>query len=304
MLEPKFCPVCGARLGIKRDEDRPRPTCPLCGYVHYVNPVVAAGTLIEQDGKVLLIKRGVNPHLGDWGFPAGYAEAGESPEEAAVRETYEETGLVVETQDLLGVFGFREGTGPGGVLVLYTGKVLGGTLHAGSDTTDVGFFASDELPDNIAFEFHRRALARWSRARLITCRLARENEIPAVRALATRSGVAQEKALFADLLIVSLDRNSVVGAAPANIQDGVLTIAWLAVDEAYRRWGIASRMVQEFIGQAKTRNCVVVQSLVSVDNPAVLLFANQGFQAASVRPDSGSGKILFEYHVGVSECKM
>ena len=90
MFEARFCPRCSTSMRPQRLGDRTRPVCPACGWVHYLNPIVAAGTLVDQEGRALLIRRGVEPGLGQWGLPAGYAEVGETPEQTAIRETREE----------------------------------------------------------------------------------------------------------------------------------------------------------------------------------------------------------------------
>jgi len=88
-------------------------TCDRCGWRWYVNPLPAAGTLVERpapDGEpqVLLLRRAVEPGLGAWDLPAGYLEAGESAEEGARRETLEEAGFAVELERLVGVYTSRE----------------------------------------------------------------------------------------------------------------------------------------------------------------------------------------------------
>jgi 8-oxo-dGTP diphosphatase len=49
---PRYCPQCGTALEMRLDGDRLRPVCPACGFIFYLNPLVAAGTLVEHDGKV------------------------------------------------------------------------------------------------------------------------------------------------------------------------------------------------------------------------------------------------------------
>ena len=95
---PSYCPQCGAGLEIKSVADRLRPVCPACGFIFYLNPIVAAGVLVEREGKIALVQRGVEPGRGLWGLPAGYVEVDETAEEAAVRETWEESGLRVEVE--------------------------------------------------------------------------------------------------------------------------------------------------------------------------------------------------------------
>ena len=82
METPHYCPRCGSELTMRQSGERPRPVCQACGYVYYLNPTVAAGTLVEEDGRVVLVRRKADPRAGYWGLPAGYVEADESAEEA------------------------------------------------------------------------------------------------------------------------------------------------------------------------------------------------------------------------------
>ena len=72
-----------------------RAICPQCGWIHFEDPKVAAGVLVEQEGRILLVQRGNDPERGVWSFPAGFVNAYEDPARAAERECLEETGLVV-----------------------------------------------------------------------------------------------------------------------------------------------------------------------------------------------------------------
>lgn len=157
---PTYCPECGERLVPRMISGRERLTCPLCHYVHYVNPVPGVGVLIEMDGGVVLVKRGGRVKAGRWALVSGYIEADESVEEAAVRESLEETGLQVELVDLLGIYSFPEGPPASGIIVFYRARPVSGALRAGDDATDVQVFAPDALPP-MPFRTHRQALERW-----------------------------------------------------------------------------------------------------------------------------------------------
>lgn len=164
-MEPKYCPRCGALLKPEPVEDhRVRPVCPACGWIVYLNPPIAVGVIAErEDGKIPLVLRGENPGRGLWGLPAGFMEIDETTEQTAKRECLEETGLIVELKDLWGVWSyFHEAKQTSGVLVLYTGIIVGGEAHAGSDSVEVQFFGPEDIPfQKLAFATHRDALARW-----------------------------------------------------------------------------------------------------------------------------------------------
>lgn len=157
---PTYCPNCGATLALAEAAGRERPVCPECGFVYYKNPIPAVGILIESEGGLVLIQRGQPPDVGAWALPSGFVEADESVEEAAIRETQEETGLEIVLRDMVGVFSFPDGPPTSGIIVFYRARIVGGTLHAGDDARDARIFAPDEIPE-MPFRTHRQALARW-----------------------------------------------------------------------------------------------------------------------------------------------
>jgi 8-oxo-dGTP diphosphatase len=114
-------------------------------------PLVGVGAVIVRENRVLLIRRGQAPLLGEWSLPGGVLECGETLREAAIREAREETGLVVETVEMLGVY---ERIVPGDdgrvryhyVLIDFLCRQVGGELQAGSDAAEVGWFTREELP--------------------------------------------------------------------------------------------------------------------------------------------------------------
>ncbi len=157
MTEPiRFCPNCGQPVEDQVKFGRVRRFCPACGYIHFVDPKVAVVTFIERDGRVLLVKRGVDPERGKWSLPGGYVDFGEDPILAAVRETAEETGLTVEITRLVDVT-----FPPNKVIVIaYAARVIDGTLGAADDVEDVGWFTPGDLPE-LAFESTQRLVSQW-----------------------------------------------------------------------------------------------------------------------------------------------
>lgn len=162
-LKPKFCPHCAGRLAPKMIDERERLVCQECGFIFYINPKVAAGALIEDDGRVVLVRRKVEPRAGSWALPSGFAEYGETIEETAIRECREETGLEVALDDLLGVYSVNSDFYGHLVLVLYSAHVVGGEMAAGDDASEVGLFSPAELPTDLAFQAHRQALGDWTK---------------------------------------------------------------------------------------------------------------------------------------------
>jgi len=113
-------------------------------------PMVGVGAIIVDEGRVVLVKRGHLPMLGEWSIPGGAVELGETVREAVIREAREETGLEVEPVALVGVFDrvIREENGSVRfhyVLVDYYCRRVGGELCAGSDCDDARWFSPEEV---------------------------------------------------------------------------------------------------------------------------------------------------------------
>lgn len=157
MQQINFCQRCGHRLAHKEIYKRVRPYCPQCGQVVFVDPKVAAVVLVVIGGKLVMVKRAIEPALGRWSFPSGFVDRGEVVEEAAIREVREETGLEVRLKDLVGLYS-QEGNPV--VLAVYSAEVVGGTLKAGDETEEVALFAVDELPP-LPFPHDERIVRDW-----------------------------------------------------------------------------------------------------------------------------------------------
>ena len=177
----RFCPACGAPLAPRWVAGRERLACERCDFVYYLNPKVAAGVIVEKDGRVVLIRRGIEPKKGFWALPSGFVELDESAEEAAARECLEETGLLVAVEELLGVYSFQSLVYGRGVLILYSARVTGGELRAGDDASDVAAFLPADVPPDVAFRSHREALRDWRRAKAVSYRPATLEEAGASR---------------------------------------------------------------------------------------------------------------------------
>ncbi|MBI4507826.1 MAG: NUDIX domain-containing protein [Chloroflexi bacterium] len=132
--------------------------CPGCGGILYCNPKVVAVTRLVHGGRLYLVRRATPPGRGGWAMPGGYVEVGESAEEAAQRETLEETGLAVE---LLGLTQVLSG-GPV-VVVVYDARVAGGQARPGTEVAEVASFLPDEAPlADLAFPEDRHLLEAWA----------------------------------------------------------------------------------------------------------------------------------------------
>lgn len=158
-----FCSRCRGRLEYLwvEGEGRERHVCQSCGFILYLNPKVVAGAIPHQGGRILLLRRKIDPARGKWTFPAGYVELGETVEEAAMRETQEEASLEIVDLSLLNVYSYRESPV---VTVVYHARIVGGNPRAGDEAQEVALFSREELPwDEMAFWSTRDALQDWIR---------------------------------------------------------------------------------------------------------------------------------------------
>lgn len=147
----RFCPLCGAGLAPKPMEPgkRPEMVCSGCEFVFYMTQKVVAGTIPWRDGKLLLTRRAIDPAHGKWTFPGGYVDWGETVDAAALRETWEETGLTVRLGGLIGVYSYPNAPV---VIVVYRARVLGGTLTLCHENDRLEWVTPAEVPwDELAF---------------------------------------------------------------------------------------------------------------------------------------------------------
>ncbi len=156
------CSRCGAALvyGPLDGEHRHRLACPSCGHIAYVNPRLVATTLpITDAGEVVLIRRGIEPAVGAWAQPGGFLEVDETVHEAAIRETFEETGLIVEPAELVGLYSRLEALV---VVAVYEARIVGGEPRPTPEATEIRAFAADLIPwAGIGFKTTYYALVDW-----------------------------------------------------------------------------------------------------------------------------------------------
>ena len=163
----RYCPLCAgplAREAVPPDH-REQAVCSQCRFVFYLNPKVVAGTILEQDGRILLTRRAIDPGRGLWTFPGGFVDFGESATDAAVRETFEETGLKIDILGLHNVYSY-----PGApVIIVYTARVIGGALTACEENDLLEWVAPEAIDwQALAFPSTRDALREWVAARGLT----------------------------------------------------------------------------------------------------------------------------------------
>lgn len=160
-----YCPLCGAKLEPIQRGGRERGLCPRCRILYYDNPLPAtAAVVMDQEGRLLLVKRAKEPAAGRWSLPGGFIEGEESPVEGVKRELQEETGLRGEVKGLIGVFHDQSPLYGPLVIIGYGLELVGGELRPGDDAEEAAFFSPEDMPE-IAFKSHKElaeeARRRW-----------------------------------------------------------------------------------------------------------------------------------------------
>ena len=159
----RYCPVCGADLqSVKVKAHEPmRLVCAACHFVFYLDPKLAALSVVEMDGEIVILKRGIEPQRGKWILPGGFVDRGEEVKAAAVRETEEECGVRTRIKDLLGVYSYP---GVMVVIVAYIAAHVSGNLIVGDETDAVRLIRPTEIPwDELAFQSTIDALKDYCR---------------------------------------------------------------------------------------------------------------------------------------------
>ena len=155
----RFCPRCGGALERRRlkASEPERPVCTQCGFVFYLDPKIAVGTIVKDaDDRLVLVRRAIEPGYGLWVFPGGYVDRGEPLTTAAVREAREECGLDVRLDGLVNIYSYP---GHAPVVVVYAATATGGTLSVDDEGLEAARFETGSIPwAELAFPSTRDAL--------------------------------------------------------------------------------------------------------------------------------------------------
>lgn len=161
----KFCSACAGEISltVPEDDNRERFVCSQCHTIHYVNPKVVSGCLPLWQDKVLLCKRAIEPRKGYWTLPAGFLENGETMQDGAHRETWEEAEAKVENSVLYTLFSLPHISQ---IYSFYKADLINGEFGVGTESLDTGLFTEEEIPwDELAFPVVTDTLKHYFRDR-------------------------------------------------------------------------------------------------------------------------------------------
>ncbi|MCD6586223.1 MAG: NUDIX hydrolase [Desulfobacteraceae bacterium] len=161
----KYCSNCGkpVELLIPKDDDRPRYVCHACKIVHYQNPKLVVGCIPEWKNKILLCRRDIEPKKGKWTLPAGYLENGETVEDGAMRETFEETGAVVENLSPYLLFDI---THINQLYLMFHSRLVKPDFHVTPESSELRLFDEKEIPwGEIGFKVIEKTLKQYFKDR-------------------------------------------------------------------------------------------------------------------------------------------
>ena len=157
----KYCSHCGAKITqqIPDGDQKLRHVCSQCDTIHYLNPKIITGCLIEHEDKVLLCRRAIDPQHGKWTLPAGFMENNESCIEGALRETREEANAEVCEAQLYCVYDIPHISQ---VYMIYRARLNSLNFFPGDESIDVRLFDKDSIPwKELAFSVMRETLISY-----------------------------------------------------------------------------------------------------------------------------------------------
>ena len=160
----QFCLYCGDATIKKTEDNILRDFCPSCKSYFYENPLPVVSSILDSSRNILLVKRDRRPFKGHWCLPTGFAEAGESIEDAALRELEEETGVKGKIVRLLDVDSYKSRFYGDLLFLTFVVEQTGGKVAAGDDSVKAQFWPLGKIP-LLAFRPNRRALASYIKSK-------------------------------------------------------------------------------------------------------------------------------------------
>src|SRR4051812_1175233 len=145
-VQYRFCPACGGALAAKslKAGEPDRLVCSACGFVFYLDPKVAVGTIIAtEDSRLVLVRRAIEPGYGLWVFPGGFVDRGEELPKAAMREAREESGFDVRLDRLVNIYSYPQ---TAVIIIVYAATAMAGELCGDEECLEARLFRADQLP--------------------------------------------------------------------------------------------------------------------------------------------------------------
>lgn len=159
--EWRHCPRCGST---ELEREKGRAECRECGFAAYASShPTASAACVDDEGRVLLSRRGIEPFKGKWDLPGGFVEEGEHPLDCLHRELREEAGVEIELLEPLGIWMDRyggDGSAAATLNLYWTARIVEGTPEPADDVAELRWFAPDEIPfDELAFPHTREVIS-------------------------------------------------------------------------------------------------------------------------------------------------
>lgn len=157
----KYCSHCGhpVRVAIPAGDNRERHVCDQCGTIHYQNPRIITGCIVEWQQQVLLCRRAIEPRRGLWTLPAGFMENGETSHQGAMRETWEEAEANIAIDDLFITINLPH---IDQVYMLFRARLLEPGFGPTEESLEVALFDQRSVPwEQLAFTTVTLALRHW-----------------------------------------------------------------------------------------------------------------------------------------------
>jgi ADP-ribose pyrophosphatase YjhB (NUDIX family) len=156
----KYCPYCSGPLTLRTEGDVLRDYCERCDTYFYDNPLPVAANIVMKNREILLVKRKEDPFKGLWCLPMGFAETGESIEDAALRELSEESGIRGNIVSLVHVESGHSKTYGDLLHLTFETEWISGEPAPGDDASELGFFPFGGMPE-MAFESNINAIKHF-----------------------------------------------------------------------------------------------------------------------------------------------
>ncbi len=157
-----YCPRCAAEIEVEGG----KAECVYCDFRAYASSKpTASAVCVDEDGRLLLSRRGIDPCKGKWDFPGGFLDEEEHPLDCIRRELREEAGVEVEPLEFLGVWVDRyggDGSAQATLNLYWSARIVEGSPEPADDVAELRWFAPIEIPfEELAFPHTRELISGW-----------------------------------------------------------------------------------------------------------------------------------------------